>query len=144
MKEWGTGPRFQDERNSSLIVQCGPESKSFKQKGCLRRSVEHNTWPMTVGVMATWEGQANSSWNGPGKLSRKGSGMCGQLRRGSWAESSVQCCSPSRSGMNITETEAFCLRLEQGRQRSSSCWRRGLLGCGEDGEGWDLTGLYYY
>lgn len=30
MKEWGTGPRFEDEHNSTLIVQCGPESKSFR------------------------------------------------------------------------------------------------------------------
>lgn len=91
---------------------------------------------MAVGVVATWEGQANSSWNGPGKLSRKGGGVCGQIWRSSWAESSVQCCSSSRSSMNMAETEAVCLRLEQGRQRSSSCWRRGLFA--------GRTGLYYY
>lgn len=39
------------------------------------KSGEHNTWPMTGGVMATWEGRANSSWNGSGKLGRKGEGL---------------------------------------------------------------------
>lgn len=96
--------------------------------------MEPNTWPMAVGVVATWEGQANSSWNGPGKLSRKGGGMCGQIWRSSWAESSVQCCSSSRSSMNMRRS---AWGWNKGGREAAAAGGEGCLGGGRGRVGLD-------